>query len=186
MFSDEVQCAWIFFQLFTKNTIIDVSRLKVLADVNLYVAEMIHVLDRVGIIVEKGENAGYHNYFFFAHFRESNLLGTLKFSAVCLWIKQAVNQWVKLFVISHFLYLPHSIIWLTVGPLTISQTSPAVQVFRKHSGKRRSCSLRAISPFPTVFSSHLENFLLFTSNSKLSSAMSFSFKESKFRRLGKG
>ena len=26
---------------------------------------------------------------------------------------------------------------------------------RKHSGKRRNCSLRAISPFPTVFSKHL-------------------------------
>ena len=44
--------------------------------------------------------------------------------------------------------------------LTLSQTSPsfnlsAVQVFRKHCGKRRNCSLRAISPFPTVFSTHL-------------------------------
>ena len=29
---------------------------------------------------------------------------------------------------------------------------PAEQVFRKHCGKRRNCSLRAISPFPTVFS----------------------------------
>ena len=26
---------------------------------------------------------------------------------------------------------------------------------RKHCGKRRNCSLRAISPFPTVFSKHL-------------------------------
>ena len=41
--------------------------------------------------------------------------------------------------------------------LTLSQTSAgfcvsAVQVFWKHSGKRRNCSLRAISPFFTVFS----------------------------------
>ena len=44
--------------------------------------------------------------------------------------------------------------------LTLSQTSfdfyvSAVQVFWKHSGKRRNCSLRTISPFPTVFSTHL-------------------------------
>ena len=44
--------------------------------------------------------------------------------------------------------------------LTLSQTSPdfyasAVQVFTKHYGERRNCSL--ISPFPTVFSTLLEN-----------------------------
>ena len=44
--------------------------------------------------------------------------------------------------------------------LTLSQISPcthvcAVQVFSKHCGKRRNCSLRAISPFPTVFSTIL-------------------------------
>ena len=53
-----------------------------------------------------------------------------------------------------------------LSSLTLSQTSPgfyvsAVQVFLKHSGKRRNCSLRAISPFPTVFSTHLERFLPF-------------------------
>ena len=40
--------------------------------------------------------------------------------------------------------------------LTLSQTSPgfymaAVQAFGKHCGKRRNCSYRAISPFPSVF-----------------------------------
>ena len=43
--------------------------------------------------------------------------------------------------------------------LTLSQTSPgfyvsAVQVFWKYSGERRNCSQRAISPFPTVFSTN--------------------------------
>ena len=75
--------------------------------------------------------------------------------------------------------------------LTLSQTNPgfyvsAVQVFRKHCGKRRNCSLRAISPFPTVFSTLLENFLPFSSNLKLSSANSFSLEESKICRLVKG
>ena len=52
-----------------------------------------------------------------------------------------------------FKYCFESISTLLLNP---SQTSPgfyvsAVQVFRKHWGKRRNCSLRAISPFPTVF-----------------------------------
>ena len=74
--------------------------------------------------------------------------------------------------------------------LTLSQTSPsfylpAEQVFRKHGGKRRNCLLRPISPFPAVFSTRLENFLSFSSNSKKSSAKSFSLEESKNCRLVK-
>ena len=45
---------------------------------------------------------------------------------------------------------------------------------------------RAISPFPTVFSTHLDNFLPFSSNLKLSSANSFSLEESKICRLVMG
>ena len=50
--------------------------------------------------------------------------------------------------------------------LILSQTSPsfyvsAVQAYWKHCGKRRNCSWRATSRFPTVFSTLLENFLLF-------------------------
>ena len=44
---------------------------------------------------------------------------------------------------------------------------------------------RAISPFPTVFSTHLENFLPFSSNLKLLSANSFSLEEFKICHLGK-
>ena len=62
----------------------------------------------------------------------------------------------------------------------------AVKVFRKHSEKRRNCSLRAISPFPTVFSTFLENFLPFSSNLKFLSVNSFSLEESKIHCLGKG
>ena len=55
---------------------------------------------------------------------------------------------------------------LRLKPLTLSQTSPgfymsAVQVLWKHS-------LWAISPFPTVFSTRLKNFLPFASNLPLS------------------
>ena len=45
---------------------------------------------------------------------------------------------------------------------------------------------RTISPFPTVFSTLLENFLSFSSHLKLSSANCFSLEESKIYRLGKG
>ena len=46
--------------------------------------------------------------------------------------------------------------------LTLSQTSPGfyvsgVQVFWKHCGKRKNCSWRAISPFPTVFATCFKN-----------------------------
>ena len=48
-----------------------------------------------------------------------------------------------------------------------------VQVFRKYCGKRRNCSWQEISPFPTVFSTCLENILPFSSKLKLSFANSF-------------
>ena len=56
----------------------------------------------------------------------------------------------------------------------------------KHCGKRRSCSLRAISPFPTVFSIHLENSPPFLSILRSLSAKSFSLEESIICHLGKG
>ena len=73
--------------------------------------------------------------------------------------------------------------------LTLSQTSPgfyasAVQLFGKHCEKRRNCSQRAISPFPTVFSTRFRSFLPLSSDLKLSSANSFSLEESKVCRLG--
>ena len=50
--------------------------------------------------------------------------------------------------------------------LTLSQTRPgfyvsAVQVFWKHYGKKINCLLWAIYPFPTVFSTCLDDFLPF-------------------------
>ena len=52
----------------------------------------------------------------------------------------------------------------------------------KNRGKRR----RAISPLPTVFSTCLENFLLFSSNVKLSSADCFKMDLSKILSSGNG
>ena len=75
--------------------------------------------------------------------------------------------------------------------LTFSQTSPgfyasAVQDFWKQCEKNRNCSLRAISPFPIVFSTRFEYFLPLLSNLKLSSANSFIFKECEILSFGKG
>ena len=72
--------------------------------------------------------------------------------------------------------------------LTLFKTSPgfyvpAVQGFCKHCRKRRNGSSQAISPFPTVFSTRLENFLPFSSDLKLLSAKSFSLKEFKICHL---
>ena len=79
--------------------------------------------------------------------------------------------------------------WVRVHQLflILSRTSPgfyllAVQVFGKHNGKRRKGE---ISPFPTVFFTGLENFLLSSSNLKLSSANFFSLAEYEICRLGK-
>ena len=54
-------------------------------------------------------------------------------------------------------FIINAIPWSCTNSLTLSQTSlgfyvSAVQAFWKHCGKRRNYSQRAISPFPTVFS----------------------------------
>ena len=54
----------------------------------------------------------------------------------------------------------------------------AVQVFWKLSGKRRNCSWRPISPFPTVFSTRSKIFMSFSSN--LKSANCFGWKSLEF------
>ena len=51
---------------------------------------------------------------------------------------------------------------------------------------KQAFSKRAISPFPTVFSTGLNNFLPFSSNFTLSSAKSFNLEESKICRLVMG
>ena len=72
-----------------------------------------------------------------------------------------------------------------VNPFPHNNTfdAPGKQAFCKHCGKRRNCSQGAISSFPTVFSTRLDNFLPFSSNLKLSSANSYSSEESKICHL---
>ena len=76
--------------------------------------------------------------------------------------------------------------YLTHSHTMTPSATPGKQTFWQHCGKRRNCSLRAISPFPTVFSTRLDNFLPFSSNLKLSSANSFSLEASKICRLVMG
>ena len=63
---------------------------------------------------------------------------------------------------------------------------------RKHDGKRRNCSLRAISPFPTVFSKDLycrhvkKPGQIAWEKVKMSSAICFNLDQSKFLSSGNG
>ena len=76
------------------------------------------------------------------------------------------NDLEKILITPVHYYLTHS---HTMTPFD----APGKQALRKHCGKRRNCSYRAISLFPTVLSTRLDNFLLFSSSLKLSSANSF-------------
>ena len=78
---------------------------------------------------------------------------------------------------------------LTVLPRSHTMThfdAPGKQAFWEHCWKRRNCLLRAISPLPTVFSIHLKNFMLFSSNLRLSSADCFNLDQSEICRLVMG
>ena len=94
-------------------------------------------------------------------------------------------------VISVILWWPVLLSMLSGILLTHSHSmtpfdAPGKQAFWKHCGKRRNCSLRAISPFPTVFSTSLNNSLPFSSNLKLSFAKSFDLEQCKICRLVMG
>ena len=88
-------------------------------------------------------------------------------------------------IIKHVCWYPY------FKPSTHSHTmtpfdAPGKQTFWKHPGKRRNCSYWAISPLPTVFSTRLEKFLLFSSNSKLLSADCFTLNLCKILSSGNG
>ena len=75
--------------------------------------------------------------------------------------------------------------------LTLSKRSPGfyvseVQIFWKKLWEKEKLLVTSNFSFSTVFTTHLESFLPFSSNSKMSSANSFSLEESKICCLGKG
>ena len=63
-------------------------------------------------------------------------------------------------------------------------TPLGIKPFENTMGKEEIA--QAISPFPTVFSTHLDNFLPFLLNMKLLSANSFSLEESEICHLVMG
>ena len=76
--------------------------------------------------------------------------------------------------------LPRALLGVVINPFPHDTfDAPGKQAFGKHCGKKRNCSSRAISLFPTVFSTRMDNFLPFSLNLKLSSANLFSLDESK-------
>ena len=121
------------------NKFLDVTKLKAFADDKLKVAKMAFFLfDKARNTVGKRENAVYQHYLLSPqHFPKLSSLGSLTLSQttnfrllqierVCRWQFQIWRKWQKV-----------------------------IQMGRKHCGKKRNCSLRAISPFPTVFSKDL-------------------------------
>ena len=126
-------------------------------------------------IVGKGENAGIQHF--------------LPFSP-CFLIFQRhfqINFVTYMIPSANAFDLDYSKILSFGKELTLSQANPGfyVQVLWKHCGNRRNYSWRDFSPFPSVFSTCLDNFLPSSSNIKLSSAYSFSLEESKMCRLVK-
>ena len=86
----------------------------------------ISAFDRVENIVSKRENASYQHFLHFSPSYQTANFRLFQTERVCRRQFQIWQKWQKV-----------------------------IQTGRKHSGKRRNCSLRAISHFPTVFSKGL-------------------------------
>ena len=119
----------------------------------------------------------------------SQMSGTVE-SGSGTWIEDMMSLWPELFAIGWYFLDLTNLEAVSYDILTLSQTRTdfylsEVQVFLKHYEKKGNCSSRAISPFPSVLFTHLDNFLLFSSNFKLLSADSFSLEESKIRHQWK-
>ena len=56
------------FYLFTKQQMLALTRLKAFTNEKIVVAKMIFVFDKLKKVVEKGENAGYQDFFPFPTF----------------------------------------------------------------------------------------------------------------------
>ena len=123
--------------------------------------------------VGKGEIAHYEQFLLFPQcFQKACFPGASKGVIVWEWVKPRFWEWVVLTLYWTFLDMT-----TYRRCLTLSQTTnfrlfqiqrlcswqfqmwwkwqKVFQMGRKHCGKRRNCSLPAISPFPTVFSKDL-------------------------------
>ena len=105
------------------------------------------IFDRAENTVEKGENAGYQHFLLFPQW----FWKVLWFKVVKSWdcvgkttLSQTTNF--RLFQIERVCRWQFQILW---------KQQKVFETGQKHCGKRRNCSLQAISPFPTVFSKDL-------------------------------
>ena len=125
--------------LYQTTNFLDWSKLKAFADNKINATLLqIFVLGWVGNIVGKGENAGYQ------HFLLSPQCFQKASSSVSLTHYQTTNF--RFFQTERVCRRQFQI-W--------RKWQKVIQTGRKHCGKRRNCSLLAISPFPTVFSKGL-------------------------------
>ena len=89
----------------------------------------------VKIMVRKAGNAGYQQFLLFQqNFKKRSSLGSLTLYFICQFWALQIQQ--KTDMMSKSWTNGDTVIWLS----------------RKHCGKRRNCSLRAISSFPKMFS----------------------------------
>ena len=124
--------------------ILDLSKLKALANNKITLNQKLQVvLGRVKIIMGKKNADHWHFLLFQQCFKKLNCTGSLKVVIVCLTLSQTTNF--SLFQTERVCRRQFHIWW---------KWQNVLQTVTKHCGKRRNCSLRAISPFPTVFSKH--------------------------------
>ena len=133
------------FNQFPHDKILDQTKLKAFADDKLNVTKMvISVFHRVEKIEGKGEIACTSN-FSFSHIVFQRLL-----SQMCQKVSLCGNGLTHYQTTNFRVFQSESIcrrqfqIW--------RKWQKVIQMGRKQCGKRRNCSLWAISPFPTVFS----------------------------------
>ena len=119
-------------------------------------------------IVEKGENAGKDHFLIFQCFSILSKLHLIRcLQMLSVWscpkicrLEKAYSTWLHGKVSKYILtYYQMTNFWLFQTERVRRRQfevwrkwQKVIQTGRKHCGKRRNCSLRAISPFPTVFS----------------------------------
>ena len=135
-------------------------------------------LKKVENIVGKGENAGYQHFLLFPQcFQKVSFSSKVlkvwivwervNFAGALLVVAHKMDRW-KLWSLNGFKSpflrvinpLPDDKFWILPNWNWVCRRQfwilwkwqKVIQTVRKHCGKRRNCLLRAISPFPTVFS----------------------------------
>ena len=127
-----------------ENKIPDLSQLKNTLRItkNCVTKTMEFTIERVDKIVRKGENAGCQHFLVFPQcFQKHYSKVLLAFWTACLTLSQTTNF--RLFQTE----------WVCTKQFQIwRKYQKFIETGRKRCGKRINCSLRAIYPFPTVFS----------------------------------